>query len=134
MWVEKQIEWSIKKPWGVKIEKKLWGVRRRVWKKKGEWCIKKKGRVSVFCAGEWNIKKKKGWRHECVVFCEGCTELKKKGCELKKKEALVCFVQVNGILKKKKKVKEWVCCVLCRVHGIKKKCELKKKKKRVCAC
>lgn len=29
-------------------------------KKKGEWCIKKKGRVIVFCAGEWNIKKKKG--------------------------------------------------------------------------
>lgn len=47
------------------------------------------------------------------MFCEGCKELKKK-CELKKKEALVCFVQVNGILKKKKG--EGVS-VLCFVQG-----------------
>lgn len=66
MWVEKQIEWSIKKPWGVKIEKKRWGVRRS-----GE---------------EWE---------------EGFEKKRVNGV-LKKKGEWVCFVQVNGILKRKK--------------------------------
>lgn len=69
--------------------------------------------MSVFCAGEWNIKKKKGWRHECVVFCEGCKELKKK-CELKKKGGVSMFCAGERNIEKKKG--EGVS-VLCFVQG-----------------
>lgn len=101
-------------------------------KKKGEWCIKKKGRVSVFCAGEWNIKKKKGWRYECVVFCEGCKELKKK-CELKKKGGVSMFCAGERNIEKKKRWRS-ECAVFCAGCMELKKSVSRKKKKNVCAC